>query len=141
MASIGNPLRSPKTYNKRFTVVYVVKDTENFEFLKFESIRDLCLRESIGLNIRNFNSSKYNEDQEFIERLPAIHIYKKQNYLATYYMNEDPIGSIRSKIKEEFETDLARSKKRLWYRGWGASLRSLFSPPSPRSSTKMLSQG
>jgi hypothetical protein len=48
-------------------------------------MRNFCKEKQIEFETRLYNSRKNNYDCEFIERLPAFHMYEKKNYVDTFY--------------------------------------------------------
>jgi hypothetical protein len=61
---------------------------------------------------REYNSSKFSDDRNMIERLPAFHAYINKCYVETFYMDMNP----REKIDKYIQECIAKEeqKKRAW---------------------------
>jgi hypothetical protein len=55
----------------------------------FNGIRIFCAEHRIAFSLRPFNSEAFVQDREYITKLPAFHIYYKDEYEKSFYPNED----------------------------------------------------
>ena len=63
---------------------------------------------------REYNSSKFSDDRNMIERLPAFHAYIDKAYTETFYMDSNPL----EKIDKYIEECIARQDRRWTILGW-----------------------
>lgn len=95
---------------RKFRIVLVVKDTLNAEHQK---VYEFCKNEKIPFLYREFNSREFEEDQDHIVSLPALHVYYKNNHTKTVHMNEDIISCILSEINKHQVQSV--KKKSYWF--------------------------
>ena len=107
-----------KTHLDRFLVVFVVRNTQNFKELA--DLRQLCIDEGVAFKIRDYCSRTYSEDCEYVERLPAFHIYLDKKYEQTLYPHTLHKESILSFIDSVVEKERLIALKS---RGWKNPLR------------------
>lgn len=96
-------------------VDYVVKEIEDENDPVIRKIQELCIDLKIDFRIREFDSTMYLEDREYITRLPAVQIYEKDLHSQIVFMNERPALAIRQtydKFELEYLNHLA--KKQIW---------------------------
>jgi hypothetical protein len=94
---IDNPIHQKAQQYKKYNVTLVCRIFEGKESIKeFRNIQDLCKQNSISFLGREYNSRIYNEDCEYITRLPAFHIYKNSVYVGTFYEGENFFQIIES---------------------------------------------
>lgn len=55
----------------------------------FNGVRIFCAEHRISFGLRPFNSEAFVQDREYITKLPAFHIYYKDEYEKSFYPNED----------------------------------------------------
>jgi hypothetical protein len=69
---------------------------------------------SISFIIRDYNSSQFEEDCDYITKLPAIHLYMcKKGYLETFYPSDTYQTSIEKLIeKTEYEEEYKKKNKK-----------------------------
>ena len=76
----------------------------------YEPIRAFCSEHHIEFTLREFNSAAFVQDREGITRLPAFHIYYKDEYETSFYEGEDPNLFIQDILDEE-----RGRKRKAWY--------------------------
>jgi hypothetical protein len=54
-----------------------------------DTVRIFCTEHRIAFSLRPFNSEAFVQDREYITKLPAFHIYYKDEYEKSFYPNED----------------------------------------------------
>ena len=96
-------------------ITCVLDEYSDFNHAILHEIRDHCIKKSVLFTTRIYDSDKYSCDRDFIERLPALHVYIKRGYIKTYYPNTRPLQH----VDEAVETYMKRientnKKKGLW---------------------------
>jgi hypothetical protein len=89
-----NPLRDKKVIQKDFRSIHiccVVNDLSDANNTAIREIRDHCHKLDILFSTRVFNSFVNADDKNYIEKLPAFHIYTKTSYLNTMYITDNLI--------------------------------------------------
>lgn len=110
--------REKEEFRYDLKVNFILKDTEFInDFAAFHLVKKFCSENNIVFSAREYNSYAYKEDRDYVEKLPAFHLFTRKNsdYISTFYANDNPIQKIQSeivKIKEENEKKLR--KKELW---------------------------
>jgi hypothetical protein len=66
----------------------------------FDRVRIFCSQHRINFGIREFNSAAFVQDREYITRLPAFHIYYKDEYEKSFYGDDDPAIMILEVLRE-----------------------------------------
>ena len=85
---------SKPNYNK-FLVTYVVKNIDEEDSAAFKSY---CNNNKISFTIREYSSLEYEEDRDYIAKLPAYHIFYNNEYMDTSY--SDPLVTIEEIMKK-----------------------------------------
>ena len=66
----------------------------------FDSVRVFCAAHHIEFGIRMFNSDAFWQDRECLTRLPAFHIYYKDEYEKSFYCEDDPAIMIQEILRD-----------------------------------------
>ena len=66
----------------------------------FDGVRIFCATHRIYFGLRIFNSDAFVQDREYITKLPAFHIYYKDEYEKSFYPGEDPATQIQELLRE-----------------------------------------
>jgi hypothetical protein len=66
----------------------------------FDLVRIFCANHRIQFGIRIFNSAAFIQDRECITKLPAFHIYYKDEYEKSFYPGDDPAVQIQYMLNE-----------------------------------------
>lgn len=106
----------PKRYP--LCVAYIYRLPTNFQDSMLLEIRTLCLEKNIEFRIREFDSNKYQEDCDEIERLPALHLYERGAYMRTFYPVGRPIQIIQDAHANLVAEDWNSKKKRKQWKEW-----------------------
>lgn len=78
-------------------------------------ILEFCSYNDVALKLRQYNTFDFEEDQDCIQRLPAIQVYKREAYVDTLYPDYKPIQFLQN-IYDAFQLEeLAKeSKQQIW---------------------------
>jgi hypothetical protein len=87
---------------------------KNDDILK---IREYAHIHNIHYTTRLYNSRKFSEDRDIIVRLPAFHIYVKNSYRNTFYLNTRPYQIIHDTVDEYIKKQMAKINKKSWLTG------------------------
>jgi hypothetical protein len=66
----------------------------------FDSVRLFCAAHRIEFGIRMFNSEAFWQDRECLTRLPAFHIYYKDEYEKSFYCDDDAAIMIQEVLRD-----------------------------------------
>jgi hypothetical protein len=121
MTTNANPLQKPvnKIIDSDVMPIYlwcILDDLSDYNDPNIHAIRDYAISMKIIFKTRVYDSSKYSDDRNIIERLPAYHIHIKRNRFRTFYPNTRPYQHIQETIAEyqrRIEQKIKR-KNRLW---------------------------
>lgn len=100
-----------KGYHIPVHIICVLDEYSDFDNHILHEIRDYCNKKSVLFTTRIYDSDKYSCDRDFIERLPAFHIYIKRAYSKTYYPNTRPLQHVDEAV-ELYMKRLDATKKR-----------------------------
>jgi hypothetical protein len=78
-----------------------------------DSVRIFCAEHRIEFGLRPFNSDAFIQDREHITKLPAFHIYYKDEYEKSFYPGSNPAVEIQLLLKEIRDYTSPRKKK--WF--------------------------
>ena len=79
-----------------------------------QKIREYAQSLNIMFITREYDSSKYSEDRDFIRHLPAFHIYEKKCYRNTFYPNTRPYQIIQDTVNQYLEKLKKRENRKTW---------------------------
>ena len=98
------------------TVKCIVDDLSKIS-KDLQEIRDYSHSLNLLFITREYNSTKYSDDRNYIERLPAFHIYVKNVYKRTFYPNTRPYQIIQQTLEKYINhlEEIERNKD-AWYR-------------------------
>jgi hypothetical protein len=114
-----NPIEKNVNKPKPVRVVYpitvkcVVDDLSDKD-KDVQKIRDFAQGLNIIFITREYNSSKYSDDRDFIRRLPAFHIYEKTRYKNTFYPNTRPYQIIQDTVNHYLKNQKEKENRRTW---------------------------
>ena len=66
----------------------------------FDAVRIFCAEHRIDFGLRVFNSNAFIQDREYITKLPAFHIYYKDEYEKSFYPGDVPATQIQEMLRE-----------------------------------------
>jgi hypothetical protein len=114
-------LDAAKGFHLPIHVTCVLDEYSDFNDSVLHQIRDHCKVNSVLFTTRIYDSDKYSCDRDFIERLPALHVYIKQGYIKTWYPNTRPLQHV-DEVIETYMSRLEGVKKRkgIWRKRFGA---------------------
>ena len=78
----------------------------------FDIVRIFCAEHRIAFSLRPFNSDAFAQDREYITKLPAFHIYYKDEYEKSFYPGDNPATRIQQVLHEMKAYD--KPKKSAW---------------------------
>ena len=84
---------------------------------------------NIQFTTREYDSRKYPDDQNFVTRLPAFHIYTNKQYGQTFYPNTRPYQIMQETVRAYIIKQQERLNRRTWiafYREVKAQVARLF---------------
>jgi hypothetical protein len=100
-----------QSLHKVFTVHFVVRNTEDiFEFSTFRDLQTFCKEQHVQLVARAFNSREYIDDRDYVEQLPAFHLYKGDEHLNTFYLTGNPLFEIRRELQVYKEKQMMKKR-------------------------------
>jgi hypothetical protein len=79
-----------------------------------QKIREYAQSLNIIFITREYDSIKYSEDRDFVQRLPAFHIYEKKCYRKTFYPNTRPYQIIQDTVNQYLEKLKKRENRKTW---------------------------
>ena len=95
------------------TVKCVVDDLSDKD-KDVQKIRDYAQSLNVIFITREYNSSKYSDDRDFIRHLPAFHIYEKTYYRNTFYPNTRHYQIIQDTVNQYLEKLKKKENRRTW---------------------------
>ena len=82
----------------------------------FDSVRIFCATHRIEFGIRMFNSEAFWQDRECLTRLPAFHIYYKDEYEKSFYCEDHAASMIQEVLREIHGLkNLHKQKTSFWW--------------------------
>ena len=88
----NNPMFKEKKIEKssNMFITLVVKEIDNVKYEDYYlNMKDMCNMKNISLLVREYNSKQYEEDCEQITKLPAFHLYRDEEWITTFYPNNN----------------------------------------------------
>jgi hypothetical protein len=82
----SNPLHAPASAEKPHTplrVICVVRVYDDSHTADVGAIREYCNTNGVLFSTRIYSSRQYADDRNYIEQLPAFHIYAEKAYIRT----------------------------------------------------------
>jgi hypothetical protein len=76
----------------------IVRDLSDTRDELIQEIREHTQNSGAMFMTRIYDSKKFSEDCNFIERLPAFHVYRNYSYIKTFYPNTRPLQHINESI-------------------------------------------
>jgi hypothetical protein len=105
-----------------FTVCCVAaEDVDGYE--EVAVIRKFCGENGIAFTVRAFDSSRYEEDALYIQKLPAFYIYERKRIRGgAFYAENDPLRRIREEILRVRTAEQEAALRRAQWAEWWQSL-------------------
>jgi len=98
-------------YRKDFEIVGLYKN--RLEDRVFDTVIEFCRKNSVAFRLEPF-SSGVEEDRECVVKLPAFHVYYKEQYMTTFYP-EDSVGKVLVGCVAKIKKEIAAGKLS-WFR-------------------------
>lgn len=83
-------------YKVRITLVYDWGHDCNFA--EYRPIKDFCEKNNISFGARGFDTYRYFEDREYVQKLPAFQVYVLEEYERTIYPGADSLQELQAVI-------------------------------------------
>ena len=80
----------------------------------FDAVRIFCADHRIDFGLRIFNSAAFIQDRESITKLPAFHIYYKDEYEKSFYPGDVPATQIQDMLREIKHYDKPKRTRWSW---------------------------
>ena len=113
-----NPMRSlnssitPKTESYPVRICCVVDELSDSDGNSLiPRIREHTHKAGATFTTRHYNSRKNSDDRDYVERLPAFHVYINKAHIKTFYSNTRPFQHIDESV-ERYIKKLAAKKER-----------------------------
>jgi hypothetical protein len=105
--------RRKEIYRYPFHIVCVYEDEDSNDFPIILETRDYCNKNNLTFMARQYDFEKYNDDM-FVKRLPAFHIYHKKWIYETHHYDDNPVHKIQLVVwaYQDEEKEKARRKQR-----------------------------
>ena len=104
----------------------ILDEYQDYEDPVLHKIREHCIKSDVLFTTRLYDSYKYTCDRDYIERLPALHIFVKQLYIKTYYPNTRPLQHVDEAVEKYMRSlEIKKARKNKW-RKYFASLKKWF---------------
>jgi len=104
------PKPKPKEYLP-IEIKCILYDLSDSNDDQIRNLRDYCHLKNLIFSTRRYNSSKYSDDRNYITKLPAFHVYMKDAYQNTFYLNAREINEVNIIIRL-YNEKLERKRKR-----------------------------
>lgn len=121
-----NPVPNPnRIYVKilPIKVEAVVEEADDFNLRSIIDMRNFCKEKNISFETRLYNSRKYERDCEFIERLPAFHLFEKKIYQETFYPGEFAYTLVSEQVAAYRIRKAEKERRRGRFKRWATSMR------------------
>lgn len=116
-------LQAAKGFHLPIHICCVLDEYSDFNNPIIHGIRDHCIQNHVLFTTRIYDSSKYRCDCDYIERLPALHIFIKRAHIKTYYPDTRPIQHVDDAIKlYNTQIEKQKAKKQFWRKQFVAIL-------------------
>ena len=93
-------------------VIAVLEDLAYFSDQDVQKIYRYCIMNNIAFESRDYDSIKHSIDRNFIERLPAFHIFSESSYVRTVYPVGRPIQIIQETVTAYRHKQAVRAQRR-----------------------------
>jgi len=104
------PKPKPKEYLP-IEIKCILYDLSDSNDDQIRNLRDYCHLKNVIFSTRRYNSNKYSDDRHYITKLPALHVYMRDAYQNTFYLNASEINEVNIIIRL-YNEKLERKRKR-----------------------------
>jgi hypothetical protein len=112
----GNPLYALPKINQSISIICVIGDTN----VLTRPVREYAHDIGASFTTRIYDADSITDDRNYIERLPAFHVYvKKRNleYRKTFYLDSNYVDEIDEVIKYvEKREEIKKQRSQAWRR-------------------------
>ena len=105
--------RKKESFRYPFRICCVYLPDDGYDFPIFYEVKTYCDKNNLTFYAREYNYEKYDEDM-FVKRTLAFHIYYKGYVQETHYYDNDPVHKIQLVIwaYQDVEREKARARQR-----------------------------
>jgi hypothetical protein len=101
----------------------VVEDSDDFNLRSIIDMRNYCKEKNIHFESRVYNSRRYAIDCEFVERLPAFHLFEKRAYQETFYPSEFAYTLVGEQVAAYKIRKAEKERRKGRFKRWAAAFR------------------
>lgn len=101
----------------------IIEDLDGLNLRSILDMRNFCKEKNISFESRVYNSRRYERDCEFIERLPAFHLFEKKIYQETFYPSEFAYQLVGEQIAAYKIRKAEKERRKGRFKRWAASFR------------------
>ena len=139
---LENAIKAKKEYPIK--VICIVDEYSDGKSPFIQEVRAHSHNSNVSYSTRIFDSRKYDDDREYITRLPAFHVYIKGVHHNTFFLSNKPLQhideSVETYLKRKEERDRRREAWNCFYRDIAQWIHSLTSRKSAQVKTETLSK-
>ena len=134
-AMLNNPVNetrdapTPAPFHYPFIVTCVVPFVDELDrHPSFHVVKKFCEENDVQFSCRDYNHIRYEEDCDYISRMPAFHFYftKPREYDSTWFYDENPIQKIQKRILEWNDEQLRKQQRKEAWQHRMTRLREVF---------------
>ena len=101
----------------------VVEESDDCNLRAIIDMRNFCKEKNIHFESRVYNSRRHAIDCDFIERLPAFHLFEKKIYQETFYPSEFAYQLVGEQVAAYKIRKAEKERRRGRFKRWAASFR------------------
>ena len=105
-------------FNSQFNITFI-NDYRFSDSSKYMFIKQFCEENKISFILRNYNSVEFQDDCDYISKLPAFHLYfQKKGYINTFHLSDDVIRQVEHDINNIKIEEEKKKLRKDWYRSF-----------------------
>jgi hypothetical protein len=113
MNPLNKPKPQPESFWYPFRVCYVQEPGVHVKPAYFDRIKAFCEDNHVVFMARMYQPRKYDEDSEFVERLPAFHVYLDRNlYHDTFYQGRHEMTHVITRFMDEYHQKIIKAREK-----------------------------
>lgn len=101
--------RVKAAYRYPYRVVCAYLDSENRDFPIVQEVRDYCNKNNLIFTARQYDHEKF-QDDIFVNRLPAFHLFYKDGHNDIFYYDTNPIHQLQVYVWKYQDKQKAKEK-------------------------------
>ena len=101
----------------------IVEEGDDINLRAIIDMRNFCKEKNIAFETRLYNSRKYQIDCEFVERLPAFHLFEKKIYQESFYPSEFAYHLVAEQVAAYKIRKAEKERRKGRFKRWAASVR------------------